>query len=332
MARAHFNLFSTQSAVTNMISFDSQPKNDEEMGEFVSHRTLTENYKQSKAYQTKFHKNIDSCKNCFKSRSNIPNNNHCNRTIQKYRSSRSCFFSETQAFQYLEANDSDKTWCSFVEISENDKKLITSHIKAIHDLSPIISGSYLSLKTFYSSLRQHLDALKSLVEDLDMWNPLILKIIEQKLDNKTETEWKKLGDHNYPSLELLVIFLADRCRFFESNQQEHYPVHYEQHNEKKSKTCVQCGKCDNGCYKGSVKSDENNDEKEEKDSKKGDKKDKVNKMVQGSLAQICLIGVQTFIRSLTKKAFKILAKTIFKFFVKAYLKWQVVTPMSIQLV
>lgn len=125
----------------------------------------------------------------------------------------------------------------------NNKRLIFStHINTILDLPIMKQQSLIHIKRMHDVTQECLNAIKNLGVDISTWDPLVVHILDQKLDTDSHTEYiDSLKDRReLPSLKDLLDFLEGKFTAMESsrrrtdagsNQQRSY--HSPQHNQNK---------------------------------------------------------------------------------------------------
>lgn len=95
--------------------------------------------------------------------------------------------------------------------------LVQTHVKATCDLPTIKGKSSASLRQFSDSLPSHFSALKALDQRPDDWGPLLLHIINSKMDVDTISEWEvKTPRDELPKVAELIEFLDSRFHILEA--------------------------------------------------------------------------------------------------------------------
>lgn len=108
-------------------------------------------------------------------------------------------------------------WTNLITRYNNKKLLVQTHVKAICDLPTIKSKSSASLRQFSDALNSHLSALKALGQRPDDWGPLLLHIINTKMDTDTISDWEvKTPRDKLPKVIELLDFLDSRFHILEA--------------------------------------------------------------------------------------------------------------------
>lgn len=139
--------------------------------------------------------------------------------IQKFYYLRSSLSKEVlEVIKSIEVSDSNYivAWQFLKDRFENKKLIIYNHIRAIFEHPSLSKESYVELRNLYDSTTKHLRALKSLGENTDAWDRLIIYIISNKFDNITRRDWETyryVGE--LPTMGDLNVFLKCKCETLE---------------------------------------------------------------------------------------------------------------------
>lgn len=110
-------------------------------------------------------------------------------------------------------------WSELTRRYENKRMIVSTHLRAVLDLTPMKSKSAAELKRVYDTVNDSIYALKNLGRAVD--DDFVVAIIERKLDVKTLQEWNfHLGCSNeLPTFNEFCQFLVNRLRALEATQQ-----------------------------------------------------------------------------------------------------------------
>ncbi|XP_029055098.2 uncharacterized protein LOC114882376 [Osmia bicornis bicornis] len=110
-------------------------------------------------------------------------------------------------------------WTELTRRYENKRMIVSSHLRAVLELTPMKSESATELKRVYDNINDSVHALKNLGRAVD--DDFVVAIIERKLDVKTLQEWNLLlgGATELPTFKELSQFLVNRLRALEATQQ-----------------------------------------------------------------------------------------------------------------
>ena len=149
----------------------------------------------------------------------LVHNNEALNSIQKFyylRSSLSTEVLEVIKSIDVSSDNYDIAWTFLKDRFENKKLMIHNHIRAIFEHSPLIKESYQELRNLYDGVTKHLRALKSLGEDTDSWDRLIIYILCNKFDPITRREWESFKYANeLPNMGDINQFLKGKCEILE---------------------------------------------------------------------------------------------------------------------
>lgn len=107
-------------------------------------------------------------------------------------------------------------WQFLIDRFENKKLIIHNHIRAIFEQPNIIKESYVDLRNLFDSITKHLRSLKTLGEQTDSWDRLIIYIITSKLDLITRRDWETYRyEGDLPTIKDLNNFLKSKCEILE---------------------------------------------------------------------------------------------------------------------
>lgn len=116
------------------------------------------------------------------------------------------------------ANYND-AWNLLCERYNNNRLLITHHLKSLYNIQPLTRESEGALRSFTDHITKNLRALASLGQPTDKWDTLIIFTLSQKLDSNTLTKWEEYRnslDDDFPTLSQYTKFLIDRANVLES--------------------------------------------------------------------------------------------------------------------
>lgn len=142
--------------------------------------------------------------------------------IQKFYHLKTCLSDEPKkiiAKLDTTASNYNIAWESLKERYENKGLMIHNHIKGIFEMPSLNRESHVELRDLYNSINEHLMSLKSLGENVDTWDRLIIFILTQKFDNATRRGWESYkfldSDKCLPTMEHMHDFLRERCQMLE---------------------------------------------------------------------------------------------------------------------
>lgn len=100
---------------------------------------------------------------------------------------------------------------------DNKKLLINSHIREIFELNSVIRDSAKSLRHFLDTFLKNYRALKTLGEQVDTWDSMLIYLLISKLDFAAKREWENYcKDKTQPKINDFTIFLTHRCQILEN--------------------------------------------------------------------------------------------------------------------
>lgn len=116
-----------------------------------------------------------------------------------------------RVIQSLGVSDSNYliAWNNICQRYEDSYSLIYYHTHALFELSKMSKASYSSLRQLIDDTNNHLLALKSLGEETEKWDVMMVHLLTSKLDSYTKREWEKF----LPSLSTKPSF-KDTMNFF----------------------------------------------------------------------------------------------------------------------
>lgn len=139
--------------------------------------------------------------------------------IQKFLYLRSSLEKEVnQIIKSIEvsADNYQTAWQFLVDRFENKKLIIYNHIRAIFEHPSVTKESFVELRNIYDNILKNLRALKSLGEQTDSWDRLIIYIISNKFDNVTRRDWESYQYRGeLPDMADLNSFLKAKCEILE---------------------------------------------------------------------------------------------------------------------
>lgn len=93
--------------------------------------------------------------------------------------------------QHLQISSDNYTVCwEILNNRYNNKRLIFStHINSIFDLPTMKQQSFIQIKRMHDVTQECLNAIKNLGVDINTWDPLVVHILDQKLDTDSHAEY-----------------------------------------------------------------------------------------------------------------------------------------------
>lgn len=100
---------------------------------------------------------------------------------------------------------------------ENKRIIINSHLKSLFDLPSLQRENASALRHFVDSFNKDLRSLKSLGQDVDSWDTMLVYMLSSKLDFNSKREWEsKVISGKLPTLDEFIKFLNNRCQILET--------------------------------------------------------------------------------------------------------------------
>ncbi|XP_066585603.1 uncharacterized protein [Prorops nasuta] len=141
-------------------------------------------------------------------------------------------------------------WGILVSRYTNKRLITATFLNRITQVSVAHGDNLNSLKTIRDSVAVALDALKAMGYSVDRWDPLIVHILTNKLDNSLRLEWEKLlgSSTDYPTYAQFLEFLSCHINTLESigvkpkTSRRESEKTFKSHTAGVDKTnCVHCG-------------------------------------------------------------------------------------------
>lgn len=147
-------------------------------------------------------------------------NNESLDEVQKFHYLISCLEGEAvNLVQSLDITASNYrvAWDLLKQRYENKRMIINSHLKSLFDLPVLPKENVTSLRHFIDSFNKDLRALKSLGQDIDQWDTILLFLLSSKLDFASKKDWEnKISSNSNPTVSEFCKFLNNRCQVLES--------------------------------------------------------------------------------------------------------------------
>lgn len=100
---------------------------------------------------------------------------------------------------------------------DNKRIIINSHLKSLFELPSLQKENATALRHFMDSFNKDLRSLKSLGEDIESWNTMLIYVLSSKLDFGSKREWEsKIIKGQKPTLEEFIKFLNQKCQILET--------------------------------------------------------------------------------------------------------------------
>lgn len=115
----------------------------------------------------------------------------------------------------------EAAWQKIMKRYECKDLLIFNHIKDIVDYPAVSSESHSALRDMFEQVTNNLVSLKSLGENVDEWDRIIIFLLFQKFDPVTKRDWenyKYKGD--CPTMADMEEFLTSKCEILEKIEQQ----------------------------------------------------------------------------------------------------------------
>lgn len=122
-----------------------------------------------------------------------------------------------------------------IERYDNQYLLTNSHLKALFELSAVSTNNISALRNLIIETKQHLRSIQSLKVPIENWDPIIIFMLTQKLDNATKLAWELHKPRkDQATLNEFYKFIEERCISLESvnsTQQKQNTVAYHQQSK-----------------------------------------------------------------------------------------------------
>ena len=81
----------------------------------------------------------------------------------------------------------------------------------------LAKGTFVGLRQVFDDTNNNLMALKSLGEDTDTWNTVIIHMLTTKLDFTTKRKWEKrmLSINERPTFREMLKYLENHCKYLQ---------------------------------------------------------------------------------------------------------------------
>ena len=111
----------------------------------------------------------------------------------------------------------DLAWKSLLDRFEDERSLIHFHLSSLFNLPVLTKGTFVALRQLIDDTSNNLMALKSLGEDTDAWDTVIIHMLTTKLDFVTKREWEKrmLSMNGRPTFREMLTFLENHCKYLQ---------------------------------------------------------------------------------------------------------------------
>lgn len=130
-------------------------------------------------------------------------------------------------------------WSLLRERYDNKRLLINQHLKCLFGIEPLSRESDKGIRQLIDNLSKNLQALKSLGEDTEKWDTLIIFMASSKLDNATARRWEEFrSDIASPSLQDFYKFLRNRADVLETVYSARVASINEKHSVLKTKSFI----------------------------------------------------------------------------------------------
>lgn len=133
----------------------------------------------------------------------------------------------------------DAAWQTLCNRYDNNRILINSEIKTLLDQAPMTTESATEIKNLLDTTQQCLNALKNLKIDIATWNPLLMFILQQKLNATTCYYWENSlqNPKEVPAIQQFFTFLELRFNALQNipskiNGTQTFPDHQQTQQEK----------------------------------------------------------------------------------------------------
>ncbi|XP_011881685.1 PREDICTED: uncharacterized protein LOC105569657, partial [Vollenhovia emeryi] len=108
---------------------------------------------------------------------------------------------------------------------DNKLVIVQSHVRAIMELPSMNKENSLDLRQIADGASRHVNALKALGRPTSQWDDLLVFILSNKLDTRTEREWQaSLSKSELPTLKQFIDFITQQCQTLEATAKNRAPV------------------------------------------------------------------------------------------------------------
>lgn len=120
-------------------------------------------------------------------------------------------FDTIRGYQLTGANYKS-AWSDVKRRYDRKEEIIDEYIRKFLEMSAISKANSTNLSHLVDTTNQMLRALPNLGVNVSTWDPFLHVILESKLDNKTQMDWKqKRGPHQKPNIVEFVDWLEIRA-------------------------------------------------------------------------------------------------------------------------
>ncbi|KAF5281925.1 hypothetical protein FQR65_LT14451 [Abscondita terminalis] len=141
------------------------------------------------------------------------------------RKSLSCDVLKTIESLTLTDANYEVAWRSLTNRYEKGKRIVESHVRKIISFPPLLKESAKDLRNLYDTIANNLESLKTLGQPIESWDAILVPIITDKLDAKSQREWelfhiqeieKNPNNHVSSTVKDLLKTIKRRCDLLES--------------------------------------------------------------------------------------------------------------------
>lgn len=123
-----------------------------------------------------------------------------------------------ETIKYMDVSERNykEAWKFLNERFENKKIIVYNHVRAIFEHPVVVRESYKDLRNLFDNITKHLRCLKSLGEQTEAWDRLIIYIMSNKFDSITRRDWETFKyEGDLPTMQDLNKFLMLKCEVLE---------------------------------------------------------------------------------------------------------------------
>lgn len=108
-------------------------------------------------------------------------------------------------------------WTLLTDRYENKRLIVHNYVKALFDCPSVVKETHCDLRSLYDLFNKNLRSLKSLGQDTDNWDTLIVYLITSKFDSITRREWESypIPGGELPKMTDVNAFLKTKCELLE---------------------------------------------------------------------------------------------------------------------
>lgn len=161
----------------------------------------------------------------------------------------------------LEVSDENypTAWEMLKDRYDDSSLLVQKHVRTLINLPVINKENHVLLRSMIDTVSKHLRTLKALKRPTEHWDDLMIHMVTNKLDQRTNRAWEAmLKKREIPNIKQLLDFLSQHCRGLEApNRTQRFTATQKKtvtgkstniHIASTGNSCAYCGKQDHAIY------------------------------------------------------------------------------------